>query len=162
MGTLHISFKCLLLQRFPPWWKGCVYVCACACMCVCVCFCACACVCLCGRETMITVTLRGVTEAAGQPLLARCESQPRQARATILSGFVTCKRKNFKRPRSQACFCHFGLSHSPALRWGGVDPPTSCSGTERGRAPSGCFGSRPSATARGQKGPTGFCALVCD
>lgn len=26
MGTLQISFKCLLLQRFPPWWKGCVCV----------------------------------------------------------------------------------------------------------------------------------------
>lgn len=35
MGTLRISFKCLLLQRFPPWWKGgCVraHVCVCVCL----------------------------------------------------------------------------------------------------------------------------------
>lgn len=34
-GTLQISFKCLLLQRFPPWWKGvCVRVSVCACVCL--------------------------------------------------------------------------------------------------------------------------------
>lgn len=60
MGTLQISFKCLLSQRFPPWWKGCV----------CVCY-----VCLTlwrvrDYEQTITVTLRGVTDALWQPLLA--------------------------------------------------------------------------------------------
>lgn len=68
MGTLQISFKCLLLQRFPPWWKG--RVCVSVSMCawahmhahVCACACALMCVCLCGRvregeQTMIAVTL---------------------------------------------------------------------------------------------------------
>lgn len=69
-GTLQISFKCLLLQRFPPWWKG---------VCVRVLVCVHVCVCLCGKvrqyeQTMITVTLHEVVvtlhevvDASGQP-----------------------------------------------------------------------------------------------
>lgn len=135
-------------------------------LCVCVCAHSCACVCLCGRvreyeQTLITVTLHGITEALWQPLFALCESQLRQARAAILLGFVKCKVKNIKWPRSQSCFCPFGLSHGPGLGWEGGESPTSCSSTEMAHT-FWLFQKLSLSIARSQEGPTGFCALVCD
>lgn len=144
-------------------------VCVCARVCVCVRSCACACVCLSllGRglreyeQTTITVTFHGVLEALRQPLHALRESQLRQAGAAIRLGFVKCKIRSIKCPRSQSCCCHLGLSRGPAS-WPGVDSPASHGGTERGLPLSRLLQKPTLSDARSQKGPTGFCALVCD
>ena len=167
LSKYHSSASCC--KDFLHGGRGvCVRACVCVCVrarvCACVCMCALLCVCMCVsvsvggggwgvreyEQTMITVTSCGVPEALWQPLLALCESQLRQARAALWLGFVKCKVKNIKRPRSQPCFCHFGLSCGPALRWG-VDAPASHSGTEKGLTLSGCFRSRPSATHAAEK-----------
>lgn len=141
-------------------------VCVCARLCAYVCMCVLLCVCMCvsvfvggqeNRSKLGSQWLREVTGAPRQPLLARCESA-RARRAAISLGLVTRKGKNSQRPRSQSCFAI--LASPRALPWGAGGSPASHSGTEGGLALSGCFRSRPSATARSQKGPTGFCALV--
>lgn len=153
--------------KIPPWWKGCVCVCARVCVCVRSCACACVCLSLLGRglreyeQTTITVTFHGVLEALRQPRLALRESQLRQAGAAIRLGFVKCKIRSIKCPRSQSCCCHLGLSRGPAS-WPGVDSPASHGGTERGLPLSRLLQKPTLSDARSQKGPTGFCALVCD
>lgn len=161
LSKYHSSASCC--KDFLHGGRG---VCVCARLCAYVCMCVLLCVCMCvsvfvggqeNRSKLGSQWLREVTGAPRQPLLARCESA-RARRAAISLGLVTRKGKNSQRPRSQSCFAI--LASPRALPWGVGGSPASHSGTEGGLALSGCFRSRPSATARSQKGPTGFCALV--
>lgn len=166
LSKYHSSASCC--KDFLHGGRGvCARARACVCICMCVYSCVCACVCLSLWEGKRIGANYDHSGFRGSPRSSEAASacplgeSAQAGKGCRLVRVCYVQNKDTKRPRSQSCFCHFGLSHGLVWRWEVVSL-TAHSGPERGRTPSGFRGSQPSATARGQEGPTAFCALVCD
>lgn len=167
MGTLPNIIQVPLVAKISSMVEG---VCVCAharvYMYVCVLLCVCMCVLSLWECKRIGANydhsgFRGSPRSSEAASACPLGESAQAGKGCCLVRVCYVQNKDTKRPRSQSCFCHFGLSHGPVWRWG-VASLTAHSGPERGRTPSGFRGSQPSATARGQEGPAAFCALVCD